>query len=253
MRGPCGRCRRRLPVRPCPWWTARPSAASDGRLGRPRGRRPPAGGAAGPPGCARSDASSPACRLRPTAVSGLPRPWLLSRRPCDGFPRVARARQQPGGPPTCLTRRSTPPTRGVDPGGPAGLSPRRSLGVGCWGVHPLARRVMPPHGAVSRVRACGLPCGLRGALCPLRRCRAAVLCRLHRCHTREEWWVRPDSAGTYTRPEAPRFAWRTNAQGSAAGAAPPLTSGWATALQSTAVPHVRCNPLFGLVSSTSWP
>jgi hypothetical protein len=34
---------------------------------------------------------------------------------------------------------------------------------------------------------------------------------LHRCHTREEWWVRPASAGTCTRPEAPSFAWRTNA------------------------------------------
>ena len=210
MLGPWFLCRRRLPVRPFPWWTALPSSAYDGRIGLPRGRRPPSCGSGGPTCCARSDASSPSCRLRPTSVSGVPRPWLMIRMPGDGFPRVSRSRQEPGGPPKFLTRLSTPTTLCVDPGGPAGISPRRSRCVGFWVVHTIAIRVMPNHGAVSRVRACGLPCGLRGSLWTLRRCRSAVLCLLHRCNTREEWLVRPYSAGTYTLPEAPSFAWRTN-------------------------------------------
>jgi hypothetical protein len=39
--GPCCRCRLRLPVRPCPRWTALPSSESSGWICRPRGRRRP--------------------------------------------------------------------------------------------------------------------------------------------------------------------------------------------------------------------
>ena len=42
-----------------------------------------------------------------------------------------------------------------------------------------------------------------------------------------------------------RFVMRSNAQGSAAGAAPPLTCDWATAQKTTAVPPSACNPLLG--------
>jgi hypothetical protein len=73
--------------------------------------------------------------------------------PGDGFPRGSRALPEPGGPPTFLTRLATPTTLCVDPGGPAGIAPTRALGVGFWGVHTIALRVMPEPGAVSRVRA----------------------------------------------------------------------------------------------------
>jgi hypothetical protein len=142
----------------------------------------------------------------------LPRPWLISRMPCADCPRVARAREEPGGPPTCLVRLSTPTTRCVDPGSASGSSPKRALGGGVGGVNTIAIGLLRAHGAVSSCRACGLPGGLRGALGPLRRCRAALRCRLPRGNTRYEWLVRPSSAGTCPLPEAPSFAWRTNAK-----------------------------------------
>ena len=39
-----------------------------------------------------------------------------------------------------------------------------------------------------------------------------LFCLLSRGNTREEWLVRPDSAGTCTLQEAPSCAWRTNAR-----------------------------------------
>src|SRR5204862_232762 len=95
-------------------------------------------------------------------------------------------------------------------GRPSGRSPTRFLWVGCWGVHTIALCRSRAHGAVSSCRACGLPDGLRGALCTLPLCRSA--CHLlHRCNTRYGWLVRPDPVGTSTLQETPSFAWRTNA------------------------------------------
>jgi hypothetical protein len=135
----------------------------------------------------------------------------MIRMPCDDFPRLSPSRQEPVGPPKFLTLLSTPPTLFVDPGRAAGISPKRARCVGFWGVQPSAICMMRAHGAVSRLRECGLPCGLRGSRGTLRRCRAAVLCLLPRGNTRSEWLVRPYSAGSCTLPEAPSFAWRTNA------------------------------------------
>ena len=176
-------------------------------------------------------------RLRPTSVSGFPLAWLIIRMPCD----IAFPLQEPDGLPKFLTLLSTHPTLFVDPGRPSGISPKRSLCVGFWGVQPLAICMMLAHGAVSRVRESGLPCGLRGSLCPLRRCCSAVLCLLHRCNTRYEWLVRPYSAGTCTLQEAPSFAWRTNARDE------PLPKAGAT--QERTLEAVGCSALFG----GGWP
>jgi hypothetical protein len=189
----------------------------------PRGRlaRPPS-----PMGCSdsREAVGFPSLRWGPPPCSTgrrrSPRRCGSGLRLCRGCPvRGARsvclaiaalasawAAQDPLGPPQCLTPLSTPPTLFVDPDRPSGISPTRSLGVGFWGVHTLAVCVMPTHGAVSRVRECALPGGLRGSLGPLQPCRSAVRCLLHRCNTRYAWWVRPSSAGTLTLPEAPSFA-----------------------------------------------
>jgi hypothetical protein len=83
------------------------------------------------------------------------------------------APQEPSGPPTFLTLRSTPTTRFVDPDRPSGRAPPRVLWVGCWGVQPIAVCMRAAYGAVSRFGECGLPCGLRGALCTLHPCRSA--------------------------------------------------------------------------------
>jgi hypothetical protein len=184
MSGPCVLCRLRIPVSPFPPWTARPSSEYSGLICLPSGRRPPFVCSGGPTCCARSDSSSASFRRRPTSVSGFPRPWLMIRMPCDDFPRVSQSRQEPVGPPKFLTLLSTHTTLFVDPGRSSGISPKRSLCVGFWGVKTIAICMMLAHGAVSSLRQCGLPGGLRGSLCTLRRCRSAVLCLLPRCNTR---------------------------------------------------------------------
>jgi hypothetical protein len=85
---------------------------------------------------------------------------------------LRRAPQEPSGPPKCLTLLSPPTTRLEDPDRPSGSSPTRVLCVGFWCVHTIAVCMSRDHGAVSRFRACGLPCGLRGALCTLHPCRS---------------------------------------------------------------------------------
>ena len=122
---------------------------------------------------AQAAALSTPFRLRPTSVSGFPRPWLMIRMPCDGFARVFSARQELRGPPKFLTLLSTHTTLFVDPGRPSGISPQRSLCVGFWGVNTIAICIMLAHGAVSSFGECGLPCGLRGSLCTLQLCRSA--------------------------------------------------------------------------------
>jgi hypothetical protein len=146
-------------------------------------------------------------RLRPASVSGFPLVWLKIRMPCDtAFPQP-----EPPGSPKFLTLLSTPPTLLVDPGRPAGRAPNRVLGIGFWGVNTIAICMTLFYEALSSFGECGLPGGLRGALCPLHLCRSALhQCVLHSCHTRYEWVVRPSSAGTSTRQEAPSCAWRTN-------------------------------------------
>jgi hypothetical protein len=83
------------------------------------------------------------------------------------------APQEPSGPPKFLTLLSTHTTLFVDPDRPSGRSPKRVLCVGFWGVKPIAVCIMAAYGAVSSFGECGLPCGLRGALCTLHPCRSA--------------------------------------------------------------------------------
>ena len=64
------------------------------------------------------------------------------------------------------------PRSKVDPGRPSGSSPNRFLCVGFWGVKTIAICMSRDNGAVSSFRECGLPCGLRGALCTLHLCRS---------------------------------------------------------------------------------
>jgi len=60
----------------------------------------------------------------------------------------------------------------VDPGRPSGSSPHRFLCGGFWSVNTIAVCISRDNGAVSSFRECGLPCGLRGALCTLHPCRS---------------------------------------------------------------------------------
>jgi hypothetical protein len=113
-----------------------------------------------------------ACRVRPTSVSGFPRPWLTIRLPCASRIPPVPPRQEPLGPPKFLTLLSTHTTLFVDPGRPSGISPTRSLCVGFWGVKPIAICVSAHNGAVSSFGECGLPYGLRGSLCTLHLCRS---------------------------------------------------------------------------------
>src|SRR5215475_10812040 len=83
------------------------------------------------------------------------------------------APQEPSGPPKFLTLLSTHTTLFVDPDRPSGGSPKRFLCVGFWGVQPITVCMSRAHGAVSSFRECGLPYGLRGALCTLHPCRSA--------------------------------------------------------------------------------
>jgi hypothetical protein len=95
---------------------------------------------------------------------GLRLPWRVASR--------RQAPQEPSGPPPGWTLRSTHTTLLVDPDSPSGRAPPRFLGVGFWGVKPLAVCMSRANGAGSRFRQCGLPCGRRGALGTLRPCRS---------------------------------------------------------------------------------
>ena len=81
--------------------------------------------------------------------------------------------QDPSGPPKFLTLLSTHTALLVDPDRPSGRSPKRVLCVGFWGVKPIAVCMSRTNGAVSSFRECGLPYGLRGALCTLHPCCSA--------------------------------------------------------------------------------
>src|SRR5574341_703939 len=100
--------------------------------------------------------------------------------PCGGA-YLWLAPQELSGPPTFLTLLSTHTTLFVDPDRSSGISPKRSLCVGFWGVQPIAICLSRDNGAVSSFRECGLPYGLRGALCMLHLCRSACYL-LHRCN-----------------------------------------------------------------------
>jgi len=90
------------------------------------------------------------------------------------------------------------------------LTTPRSLRVGFWAVNTIAICSIRFNGAVSSFGECGLPCGLRDSLCTLQLFRSGLSSLLLSCNTRYEWLVKPYSTGTFTRPEAPSFAWRTN-------------------------------------------
>jgi hypothetical protein len=64
-------------------------------------------------------------------------------------------------------------------------------------------------GAISSLRECGLPCGLRSSLCTLQLFRSVTF-HLHNCNTRYGWVVNPYPKGAFTPSETPSFAWRTN-------------------------------------------
>ena len=118
----------------------------------------------------RTDRSFPLCTAlpAPSTLSGSrrpDRPQPPCRRGLPGAPP-----QEPSGPPKFLTLLSTHTTLFVDPDRPSGNSPKRFLCVGFWGVKPIAVCMSRDHGAVSSFRECGLPYGLRGALCTLHPC-----------------------------------------------------------------------------------
>ena len=83
------------------------------------------------------------------------------------------ASQEPSGPPKFLALLSTHTMLFVDPDRPSGRSPTRVLCVGFWCVKTIAVCMSRDNGAVSSFRECGLPYGLRGALCTLHLCRSA--------------------------------------------------------------------------------
>jgi len=195
-----------MAVRPFPLRTVRPSLSSMGGSDSPRVFGSPRFCSASLTGCERCP-----CRVG----SGL--------LPCPGFPfrgsrsvcpatLPSRSRNPTGLPSSCRFSPRIPRSK-VDPGRPSGSSPWRFLCIGFWGVNTIAICMTLFNEAVSSFGECGLPCGLRDSLCPLQlSCSALHLCLLHSCNTRYEWLVRPYSAGTCTRQEAPSFAWRTNAK-----------------------------------------
>ena len=135
--------------------------------------------------------------------------WLNIRISCAGFQKPHPMRQELPGPPKFLTLLSTHTTLFVDPDRPSRTSPLRSLCVGFWHVKTIAACFKFANGAVSSLRECGLPCGLRGSLCTLQPLRSASP-PPNSCNTRYGWLVRPYPMGTSTPQEAPSYAWRTN-------------------------------------------
>src|SRR5207245_6388614 len=63
----------------------------------------------------------------------------------------------------------------VDAGRPLGSSLQCFLCIGFWGVRGFGNWRCGASGAVSSFGKCGLPCGLRGALCPLHLVCSALL------------------------------------------------------------------------------
>jgi hypothetical protein len=114
------------------------------------------------------------CRVRPPSVAGFPRPWLTIRIPgAFRIPPVP-PRQEPLGPPTFLTLRSTPTTLFMVPGRSSESSPTRALRVGFWGVNIIAICLNARNGAGSSFGECGLLSGLCGALYPLHLVRSVL-------------------------------------------------------------------------------
>ena len=161
---------------------------------------------------ARAAALSTPLRLRPTSVSGFPRLWLMIRMPCARFPRLCLYRPGPSQASHVLdaSLHAYHALRG----------PRQTLGDLTHAI-PLCRllgRSTHRHLHDARSRGCltraGVRSPLRSTWFPVYASTVSFGCLplLHRCNTRYEWLVRPYSAGTFTLPEAPRFAWRTNAQ-----------------------------------------
>jgi hypothetical protein len=161
---------------------------------------------------ARAAARSTPCRLRPTSVSGVPRLGRMLRRPWARCPR------------RCLYRPGTArASHGLDASlhaAHARRGPRQPLGA-LPHASPLERllgRSTPRQLHDARSRGCltrgGGRAPRRSTWCPGSASPGAcgVLPLLHRCTTREEWLVRPYSAGTCTLPEAPSCAWRTTAK-----------------------------------------
>jgi hypothetical protein len=103
------------------------------------------------------------------------------------------------------------PRSKVDPGRPSESLPKRSLCVGFPSVNTVAICINLILEAVSSLGDCGFPCGLQDSLCTLQRFRSVnFVDLLDRCNTRYKWLVTPYLIGTFTRREAPSFAWRTN-------------------------------------------
>ena len=104
----------------------------------------------------------------------------------------------------------------VDPGRPSGISPKRFLCVGFWGVKHHRRLHYAAITGLYQALESAVSLAVYVVPC-VRFTRVVRLSHLlHRCNTRYEWLVRPYSAGTCTLQEAPSFAWRTNARASAA-------------------------------------
>jgi len=84
------------------------------------------------------------------------------------------APQEPSGSPKFRALLSTHTPLFVDPDRPSGRSPPRVRCGGFWCVQTIAGCMSRDTGAVSSFSACGLSCGLRGALCTLHLCCAVA-------------------------------------------------------------------------------
>jgi len=187
---------------------------------------------------ARAAARSTPLRLRPTSGSGVPRLWRLSRLPGARVPRLGLDRPGPSQASHVLdaslhayhARRGPRPTqRARTHASPLGRLLGRS--------YPRPRPAARSRGGLTRwgVRSPRRSPGFPGSASPGS---FDFLPRLHRGHTRHAWLVRPDSAGTFTLPEAPSFAWCTNAR--------PELLLKAGATEERTLEAVSSRPLFGL-------
>jgi len=238
MFGQCFLCRLRISVNPFPMWTALPPSEYYGLIRLPGDHRLPFFSSVRLPDSP-SHAASATFRVRLTSVSGFPPSWLTIRISCVSVSRTIQHIRNRKGLPSSRRFSSRIPRSSWTPADPPGPHPYRSLRVGFWVVNTIAICFIRFNGAVSSFG----DCGLRDSLCTLQLLRSGFSSLLHSCNTRHEWLVRPYSAVTLARPEAPSFAWRTNDKAHLPGPHSEVRTS-----RSSDVGRVRCSAWFGVPS-----